>query len=173
MFGVADYDALSIAKSNCVTLVSAEVPLSMLASIQELDIDTVCITDFLCEVTGDVFILLDYIYYMVEHKFLLPITDALINRMVDAYMDLDYQGKKVLIDKWEKILSLPLADESYCRSLSTVLFPTILEKHKDTSSMNQIIMLLYIYFYKYMGYTLTIDISEKGADVSLTETRKN
>ena len=172
-YGVADYDAISLAKANNITLVSAEVPLSLLSSVKELNIDCVNIADFLSESTADVFTLLDYIYALVKHRFTLAITDKIVNRVADEYEKLTYQDKKVLLEKWEAILAMPLSDEEYCKLLSSSLFQNVLIKNKDSISNNQVMMILYIYVYKYMGYTLTIDISEKGINVSLKDTKEH
>lgn len=163
IIGPADYEAITIAKEKGLTLVSGEAPLTAIASIQELSIDTMCVADFLADTTEDIFSLLEYIKILVDHKFMLAVTHKVVSRVADEYERLDIPSKEQLISKWNDILSSVEKDQEYKALIVSILPQNILLYFKDSFSSNPVIMMLYTYYYKYIGRKLVVGIKENGS----------
>lgn len=163
ILGLADYEALVIAKNKDLILVSAEVPLTAITAVEEISVNVLCIADFLAAFTKNEVALLEFIHKLVEHRFVLAITDCVVDRIMSAYIQADEETRKQILNKWEDILKLPISDDEYKLALAAVISENILQNDKHRNDfLNPVIQMLIQYVYKYLGLAFTIGVRENG-----------
>lgn len=163
ILGIADYEALVTAKNNNLILVSAEIPLTAIAVVDEISVNVTCIADLLAATTKSVDVLLKYIHELVEHRFVLAITDRVVDRLLSAYIQADEDTKEQLLEDWEQILRLPVSSNAYKLTLASVISENILQNDKYSKDLlNPMMQILIEYVYKYLGVAFNIDIGENG-----------
>lgn len=163
ILGLVDYEALVIAENKNLILVSAEIPLTAISTVEEISVNVLCIADFLAVSTKNEGTLLEYIYKLVEHRFVLAITDCVVDKIMSAYIQADEETRKQILNKWEDILKQPISDDEYKLALATVISENILQNDKHRKDfLNPVIQMLIQYVYKYLGLAFTIGVRENG-----------
>lgn len=163
LLGIADYEALITAKNNNFILVSAEIPVTALAAIEELMVGAVCIADFLSATIKCDSELLDYIRKLVEHKFVLAITDSVVDRMISAYDTADEKTREQILHKWEEVLKMPVSTNEYKNILASAISENILQNDKRRNDfINPVMQILVRYVYRYFGLALRVSMGENG-----------
>lgn len=158
--GIADYDALCLARKESYTLVAAEVPYIILANLSEVNVQTICIADFLNDVCNDLEELFKYIKKMLDFRFVIPFTDSIVIRLSSVYDDSGELEKEELLRKWQQILMVPFEDKEYKKMLSGIC-KGILEQTKErVSEGNPIWSALLYAVVKYSGYSVRVGFSD-------------
>ena len=96
--GIVDYDSVSIAKKTGRILVSAEVIVSAICHMQEINVFAVGIADFLAKESDNCDELLIYVRKMVEYRFMIPFTINTISCILDFYQKACEKEKRVLLN---------------------------------------------------------------------------
>lgn len=113
MLGIIDYDALLIAKKNGLTLVTAEVPLCAMCSIEGISEPFVCIADFLANTSRTWQELIGYIEKMMEYRFTIPITLNTVKFIDHSYNEGTIEEKEKIIENWQSVLNAAKDDSLY------------------------------------------------------------
>lgn len=101
--GVEDYDALVIAKSENACLVSGEPIISVVSSVENLDITSTSVCEFVTNLSTEVDNLLTYVEKMAEYRFLAPFTANTIRKIHEFYLASEVEKQEEIIVRLEKI----------------------------------------------------------------------
>lgn len=162
VLGIADYDAIAIAKNSNRVLVSAEVMISGISHMPEVDIGTIGIADFLTKESKDVNELLEYVKKMVEYKCTVPFTVNTIYRVIEFFENSETKEKQNIIKKWSNILQIPLKDETYKTVMLVHVQNCINSLRNETDRFTPIGECLLYSWLKYSGHKIAVSISDDG-----------
>lgn len=101
--GVEDYDALVIAKRENACLVSGEPIISVVSSVENLDITSTSVCEFVTNLSTEVDNLLTYVEKMAEYRFLAPFTANTIRKIHKFYLASEVEKQEEIIVRLEKI----------------------------------------------------------------------
>lgn len=101
--GVEDYDALVIAKRENACLVSGEPIISVVSSVENLDITSTSVCEFVTNLSTEVDNLLTYVEKMTEYRFLAPFTANTIRKIHKFYLASEVEKQEEIIVRLEKI----------------------------------------------------------------------
>ena len=113
ILGAADYDAFVIAKNDSRVFVGVELMHSGLCSIPELNIETMCIAEFLSKESCSIDQLFKYIYKMIELRFMVPFTASSLIRIAEYCEGQSDEIKKDVLEKWKRIIEYCDDDDEY------------------------------------------------------------
>ena len=113
ILGAADYDAFVIAKNDNRVFVGVELMHSGLCSIPELNIETMCIAEFLSKESSSIDQLFKYIYKMIELRFMVPFTASSLIRIAEYCEGQSDEIKKDVLEKWKRIIEYCDDDDEY------------------------------------------------------------
>lgn len=159
LLGIADYDSLSIARETQRILVTAEVPLVIIANMSAIDVKTVGIAAFIANVCNNVNDILRYTEKLIEHRFLVPFVAETIEQLVSAYYDMEDIEKIQLVQAWKEILLKPLEDDSYKEALLPCAMDVISKTKEKIDNTNPIWISLAQAVLKYSGRAVRTSIA--------------
>lgn len=162
MLGVSDYDSIIIAKNTGRILVTAEVIVSGICHISEINVPTEGIANFLAKETKDIDELLMYVRKMVEYKCTIPFTINTINRILEFYEKASQEKKKTIIEQWSEILQLPMEDEQYKSVMISCVQDCFANLNSEEDRITPIGKSLLYFWLKYTRQKIVVNISENG-----------
>lgn len=162
MLGISDYDSIIIAKSTGRILVTAEVIVSGICHISEINVPTEGIANFLAKETKDIDELLMYVRKMVEYKFTIPFTINTINRILEFFEKANQEKRKSIIEQWSEILQLPMEDAQYKSVMISCIQNCVDYFNSEEDKITPIEKSLLYFWLKYTGQKIVVNISENG-----------
>lgn len=162
LVGISDYDALSIAKRDGLTIISAEMPLSVASQLKDIDVDCVPLADFLANICGDWKELMSCTKKLMGYKFLIPITEHTLERLESEYGKITIDGKKELLKSWEETLNIPQSDKIYRGYLSGIIREMLSKQEVEKGNFTPIKSILIAAVMNYSGYSIQMRISDEG-----------
>ena len=167
--GVADYDAMCIAKTEELTLMTAEIPLVPLASA--IQVETIYVADFINAMCDDLEEVLQYIEKMEKYRFLIPVTAGIVRRLMETYQMADMPEQKMWLDRWNAVLKIPLEDATYAERLANVYKQLLAETRKKDEEDNQIWSSMLYAAVSYAGYSVRVGIVDGVPKAKLVKER--
>lgn len=167
--GVADYDAMCIAKTEGLTLVTAEIPLVPLASA--IQVETIYVADFINDMCDDLEEVLQYVEKMEKYRFLIPVTAGIVQRLMETYQMADTSEQKMWLDRWNAVLEIPLEDATYAERLANVYKQLLAETRKKDEEDNQIWSSMLYAAVSYAGYSVRVGIVDGVPKAKLMKER--
>lgn len=162
LLGVPDYDALCIAQAKRYTLVSAEVPLTLIASLPEISVPTIGIADFIAMKSKSVYELLVYTRKLFENRFSIPITLRTIQKLVENHPKCTPDEQEALLIEWSEILEIPMRDEKYKNYMADYIKQLIVDLGGPEKLLHPIGEWLLLYTMKYFNLRLTFTVNANG-----------
>lgn len=162
VLGIADYDSIAIAKNESRVLVSAEIMVTGVANLPEVQANTVCIIDFLTETVQSPDELLRYIHRLVEYRFAIPFTSKAVQKIINYFYEVDEETQKSICDQWEAILNIPMIDENYKSVMLSVMRDCIMNLQNDSDVFCPVRKLLLAYALKYTKKRIICSTAEDG-----------
>lgn len=161
LLGIADYDAVSIARNTGRVLVSAEVMLSGICQMPDINVETIGIADFLAFEVDDTDELLEYTQKMMEFRCSVPFTVNTINRLIVTCANCDEEYRKSIMQKWGCILKIPMKDDEYRNIIALHVQESLihLSEEKRLSSIGMQLMQSWL---EYLGKKIAISINQNG-----------
>lgn len=167
--GVADYDAMCIAKTEGLTLVTAEIPLVPLASA--IQVETIYVADFINAMCDDLEEVLQYVEKMEKCRFLIPVTAGIVRRLMETYQMADTSEQKMWLGRWNAVLEIPLEDATYAERLANVYKQLLAETRKKDEEDNQIWSSMLYAAVSYAGYSVRVGIVDGVPKAKLVKER--
>lgn len=162
ILGISDYDALLIAKQNSFTLVVPEPIIAALGTLDEINVKTIGILDFLMRQKMDALILLSYVKRMLQYKFQAPINSNLIYYILDAYNESDPAEKEKILDSWDEIMEIAISDKDYKTWLSELFSAICVKEIEAMAKYNPIWLSFMFCTMRCKGLTLECYVDESG-----------
>jgi len=162
LLGIADYDAIIIAKDTGRILVSGEVITSAIPEILNIDVKTIGIADFLTKESSSVEELLDYIRKMMEYRFTVPFTSNTIYKIIEFFNESNEDEKKYILERWIEILELPMQDNGYKEVMAAHVRECILSIKENNVRVTIILECLLLSWLKYTGQKYVIGLNNEG-----------
>lgn len=162
MLGISDYDSIIIAKSTGRILVTAEVIVSRICHISEINVPTDGISNFLAKEINDIDKLLMYVRKMVEYKCTIPFTINTINRILEFFEKASQEKKKSIIEQWSEILQLSMKDEQYKSVMISCVQDCLAYLDSEEDRLTPIGKSLLYFWLKYTRQKIVVNISENG-----------
>ena len=174
IFGISDYDALSLAKHEEIVLITAEPAIEAIACIPNSGVLSVGIADFLALSKIPAVKMLSCIEKMIDFRFLFPITEKVVLSLIDCYNQSESEDKKTeLIQRWAKVLEKPLDDQAYAELISVHLWDLYRKIREKTDVRNPILISLLVHILRYGKITYRTMISKNGEISLLFENYNN
>ena len=162
ILGIVDYDSVSIAKKTGRILVSAEVIVSAICHMQEINVFAVGIADFLAKESDNCDELLIYVRKMVEYRFMIPFTINTISCILDFYQKACEKEKKSIVERWIDILELSTKDEKYKDVMVDHIQHCIGQLNNKNFLFTPIGKSLLVYWSDYSGRKISFTTTEDG-----------
>lgn len=162
VLGIADYDALLIAKNQKRLLVSVEPMIDGISQMPEIDVQRIGIVDFITEEASNIDELFSYVKGMMKFKFIVPFSLRTVKRIITFYNNATEAEQKSIINQWSNILDYPLNDETYQEVMISCIKECVLDLKNDKEMINPISHCLLVSWLKYSGKKLQIYITEEG-----------
>lgn len=162
ILGIADYDSIVIAKNEQRVLVTAEMLVTGIAGMPEIGVDTVCIIDFLTNISKSSDELLGYIRTMEDFRFAIPFTSNTIQCLENYYNAGNEETRKSICIQWEAILNVPLEDDAYKNVILIAIRDCITSMQSESELISPIRRLLLAYALAYFKKKISFSITEDG-----------
>lgn len=134
-----DYDAILIAKDIHRTLVTAEVLISEVSCIPEINVSSIGIADFLTAESTTLEELFDFIGKMIKYKFTVPFTANTIYKIIDYLENSDLRDRRKIVNNWIEVLSISKEDFRYQSELASHIKRNMYHLVKNEDIENPII----------------------------------
>lgn len=168
--GIGDYDNIAIAKDNESVLVTFEAVISGFAGFKGINVKTIGLADFVAFVCDDPNKLLDYVKRMFELRFMLPITQAVLQKTITLYESMSVQEQESFTDRWDQILDIPLQDEKYKSIIAEQARNTYVQMYETVSVSSPIWRVFVRHTLDYLGYKIQLSMTPNGEiDVNLVK----
>lgn len=170
VLGVCDCDAISIASSKNYTLVTAEAILTAVTQNEEYVINTIGITDFLCEINIPALELLKIMKKMVNYRFMVTLTERSFLYILTQYSNSEQEIKDQIIELWKLYLNEAESYENSYKEIFKQCISTVYAKiyNNDIDKNSMIFQEFAISCMKYNNLRIEIDFNEDGELVLTT-----
>lgn len=162
VLGLVDYDALLISKNENRVLVTAEVVPSILSVIPEIDVQTICIADFLTNESDSIDELFSYIQKLIDYRFLIPFTLNTIQKIFEFYNETNYKEKERIGRQFLKILDSAIDDNMYKNVMLSNIENLLKIIKKEKYDLGPLTRCLIISYLKYKGQKILITMADNG-----------
>jgi hypothetical protein len=165
LFGIPDYDAISICENSEYALVSVEAIISSIKNTNDIDVNVVSITSWLIWCNIPVITLINYVYKLLKLGCLSAVTEEFIIFVIDNFeKENDEERRKILkqLDKLFMEYNLVCADfQEYAIQILNIVFSNVVKK-VDNPAFNPIIRLLMYDLLKLQNLRMEYRIKENG-----------
>lgn len=171
LFGICDYDSISIAKNRNRILVHPEPMISSLSNLNEYKFSTIGIIDFLTELEISINDMFDYMNKLIDFRFIVTLTEKSFNFIVRKYDGIsDDDIKENILTRWiEYLSSVEEIEDDYKTYFSYNLSEVSRKVVKSPSDFEHpIYHYLFVYYIKYNNLKLKLGRDINGnLDVKL------
>lgn len=165
LFGICDYDSISIAKNSNRILVHPEPIVSYLSNCDEYNFSTSVTIDFLTELDISLNDLLEYMNKLVEFRFIITLTVKSFNHIIRKYDGIkDEEIKESLLEKWINYLSsIKEIDGDYKIHFINNLTEVLKEIERTPSKIKHpLYYYLFMHYLKYNNLKLNFNKDANG-----------
>lgn len=162
VLGITDYDSIIIARNKRKILVTAEMIVSAIAKVPDIDVKFVCIADFIARESRTAEELLAIVRRMIEFKFTVPFTTNTIYRIMEFFNNSEEEEKRKILSQWLEMLNLPIGDKVYSELMHSHIRECISKLKTSEDWLTPIVGCLISIWFKYSGHKIEVGLDEEG-----------
>lgn len=164
LFGICDYDAMSISKEQKKEIIACEATLIIISGIEGLGIYTMDLLDFLIDIKESAKNMIRYIKRMLEMRLMVVISKKAVDYISEYFLTSDKKEQEEILKEWNDFLaSVAVVGKEY-KSVFTQISTDILKKKflENKEYESDVWKVFATYVFHYNGFFIRYGFNKNG-----------
>ncbi len=164
LFGICDYDAMSISKKQKKEIISCEATLIIISQAKDLGIQAIDILNFLINIKEPVKNIIRYMKQMLELRLMVIISKRAVDYIAEYFLTVGEKEQEEILMEWNEFLASVESVGKEYKSIFTQISTDILRnKFSESETYDSEVWKLFAqYIFHYNGFFFKCGFNENG-----------